>query len=104
MAKPFDWANQTSRFVLSLNSLPHNHDFLTSLYDKPFENVVGKGESAGNQHFLLLPQCFLSFLGKKKKKSVTFILSSANAFNLNQTKYLSFGKELIQTVNAIRKR
>ena len=26
-----------------------------------FENIVGKGENAGNQHFLLCPQCFLSF-------------------------------------------
>ena len=24
-----------------------------------FENIVGKGENAGNQHFLLYPQCFL---------------------------------------------
>ena len=23
---------------------------------KPFENIVGKGENAGNQHFLLFPQ------------------------------------------------
>ena len=26
---------------------------------KPFENSVGKGEIAGNQHFLLFPQSFL---------------------------------------------
>ena len=26
-----------------------------------FENIVGKGENAGNQHFLLFPQCFLVF-------------------------------------------
>ena len=25
----------------------------------PFENIVGIGENAGNQHFLLFPQCFL---------------------------------------------
>ena len=25
----------------------------------PFENIWGKGENAGNQHFLLFPQCFL---------------------------------------------
>ena len=31
----------------------------TTLTKKPFENTVGKGENAGNQHFLLLPQCFL---------------------------------------------
>ena len=24
-----------------------------------FENIVGKGENAGNQHFLLFLQCFL---------------------------------------------
>ena len=25
-----------------------------------FENTAGKGEIAGNKHFLLFPQCFLS--------------------------------------------
>ena len=32
------------------------------------ENIVGKGESAGNQHFLLFPQCFhkASFSGLLK--------------------------------------
>ena len=27
---------------------------------KPFENMVGKGENAGNQHFLHFPHCFQS--------------------------------------------
>ena len=27
----------------------------------PFGNIVGKGENAVNQHFLLLPQCFAPF-------------------------------------------
>ena len=26
---------------------------------KAFENIARKGENAGNQHFLLFPQCFL---------------------------------------------
>ena len=26
---------------------------------RAIENIVGKGENAGNQHFLLFPQCFL---------------------------------------------
>ena len=30
--------------------------------EKPFENIEGKGENAGNQHFLLFPQCFLPLL------------------------------------------
>ena len=32
-----------------------------ALYKKPFENIVGKGENAGNQHFLLSQQCFPPF-------------------------------------------
>ena len=35
--------------------------FLTTLGKTPFENIVGKGENAGNQHFLLFPRCFLPF-------------------------------------------
>ena len=30
----------------------------------PFENIVGKGDNAGNQHFLLFPQCFHPITGK----------------------------------------
>ena len=28
---------------------------------KAFEDIVGKGENAGNQHFLLFSKCFLSY-------------------------------------------
>ena len=31
---------------------------------RPFENIVGKGENTGNQHFLLFPQCFLPYRPK----------------------------------------
>ena len=34
---------------------------ITPLEKKAFENIVEKGENAGNQHFLLFPQCFLLF-------------------------------------------
>ena len=30
---------------------------IISIFDR-IENIVGKGENAGNQHFLLFPQCF----------------------------------------------
>ena len=46
--------------------------------EEDFENIVEKGENAGNQHFLLFPQCFLPFLPKKFNFSATFILLSAN--------------------------
>ena len=34
---------------------------LTTLMERLFENIVGKEENAGNQHFLLFPHCFLLF-------------------------------------------
>ena len=34
---------------------------LKTLRLKPVENIVGKGENAGNQHFLLFPQSFLRY-------------------------------------------
>ena len=34
---------------------------LSTLLKKPFENKVGRGENADNQHLLLFPQCFLPF-------------------------------------------
>ena len=46
---------------MAANPLPLNPDFLTTLEKKPFENIVGKEENAGNQHFLLFPHCFLTF-------------------------------------------
>ena len=33
----------------------------TTLYKKPFVNIVGKGENASYQPFLFFPQCFLPF-------------------------------------------
>ena len=67
---------------------------LTTLGKKPFEIIVGKGENAGNQHFLLFPQCFPPFPNQISFSLLTFILSSANASNSDQSKILSFGKRL----------
>ena len=53
---------------------------LTILRKKPFGNIVGKGENAGNQHFLLFPQCFLTFPNKNLNFLLTFILSPENSF------------------------
>ena len=38
---------------------------LTTLKKKSFKNIVGNGENAGNQHFLLFPQCFLLYQRQK---------------------------------------
>ena len=44
---------------------------MTSVYDR-VENIVGKRENAGYQHFLFFPQCFKrsSFLGSLKVETV----------------------------------
>ena len=56
-----------------------------TLKRKAFENIVGKEENAGNQHFLLSPQCFFILPKPNFNFLVTFILLSANAFNLDQS-------------------
>ena len=66
----------------SINFLPHNPSVMT-LYKNPFENILGKGENAGNQHFLFFQQCFLAFPKEISIILVTFILSSADVFNLD---------------------
>ena len=42
-------------------TLYHTISTLTTRRDKPVENIMGKGENAGKQHFLLFPQCFLPY-------------------------------------------
>ena len=65
----------------------------TSLNDPGEENIVGKGENVGNQHFLLLQECFLP-VPKQNAIFQSIILLSANAFILDQSKLLLCGKEL----------
>ena len=38
-----------------------NPDFFTTSRRNAFENIVGKRENAGKQHFLFFPQCFLPY-------------------------------------------
>ena len=42
--------------LLTARSLP-----LTTSQEIAFENIVGKEENAGFQHFLLFPDCYLPF-------------------------------------------
>ena len=71
-----------------------------TLTKKALENTVGNGENAGNQHFLLFPQCFLLYQREQLSFLAVFNFSYANGFNLVTTKTLSFGKgftELLTT-------
>ena len=76
--KPYDRIFIDAETVKQFNSLP-NDKFLdwpklkafaddkinVTWEQKLVENIVGKGENTGYQHFLLFPQCFqnVSFLG-----------------------------------------
>ena len=48
-----------------------------------FENIVGKGEDAANQHLLLFPQCFLIF---HRHVPILKQKSCANAFQSEHAK------------------
>ena len=62
---------------------------------------MGKGENASNQHFVLFPQCVLSF-PKQIQFLSHFILSSENPLNIDESKILSFiGKEFKSVSNEI---
>ena len=70
--------------VLCLAFFPFTHTFPSfhNIDEKDVENIVGKGENAGNQHFLLFLQCFLPFHGRIVSLYSEFDLSSANACKL----------------------
>ena len=60
--------------------------FPLPLGNKPFENTVGKGEFAGNEQFLLFPQCFFTHLDNFRPFSSNLKLSSAHSFSLEESK------------------
>ena len=49
----------------------------------PFEKIVGKGENAGNQHFLLFPYFFLLIPKRISAFKLHLFLSPTHAFNLD---------------------
>ena len=56
-----------SKFLLDFGSQSFSTQsrLLTTLKNMRFENIVGYGENAGNQHFLLFQQCFLLHQNEK---------------------------------------
>ena len=60
----------------------------TTLRKKTLENIVGKEENAGNQHFLPFPTVFSTLSKREIIIFATLNLSSANAFNLVTSKIL----------------
>ena len=91
-------ANAVQSKLLLFGKIPFTTQsrLLTTLKRRPSENVGKKGENAGNQHFSHFPQCFLPLAFQKLFSFFQpyLLCSSRNAFDLEQPKNFSFGKEL----------
>ena len=61
-----------------------------TLNQKAFENIVGEGENAGNQHFFHFPYCFYCI--RENIILIALNLLCANGFYLVTTKILLFAK------------
>ena len=78
------------QIFITLELFTNNTDFFMTLIHLTSKNIKGKGENAGNQHFLRFPQCFFSILSQTEIiTQATFILSSANALNLSSDRGLT---------------
>ena len=69
---------------------------LTTLNERPYENIVGKGENAGNQHFPM----FSTLSNTNCMFSVTYILSSANVLNLDQSIHFAVSNRVKKQIPA----
>ena len=77
------------KFVMYGTGIMDYWDILILYYTIPtFDNFVGKGENADNQHFFPFPTMFstLSITNFNSLVKIIIIMSSANAFSLNQFK------------------
>ena len=75
-------------------TLYHTIRLSTQLRKEAFENILGKGENAGYQHFLLFLKCFLPFPKQISNFSVASILLSESSLKLDWSKISLFGKKL----------
>ena len=64
------------------------------LHYKSLKKIVGEGEIARNEQFLLFPQCFLQVLKTFCHFHQISKLSSANSFSLEESKNLLLWKGL----------
>ena len=87
---------ECGRFEKNISSLFTTQSrLLTTLQKKACEIIVGKGENAGNQHFLLVPHNVFWPIKEKNHhfSNIKFVVCKCFQFSLGRI--LSFGKELI---------
>ena len=67
--------NSTNQPTIILKAVAHDKINVTEISKfvlKRVENIVGKGENAGYQHFLLLAQCFQVFFSMSLKVAIVW--------------------------------
>ena len=67
----------------------------------PLENIEGKVENAGNQHFLLFSQCFLLFPEQFLNFQSHLFCRLQMLRTLIQSRILVFGKELMHPLDPL---
>ena len=67
---------------------------IQTLKQRASENIVGKGENAGNQHFLLFPNCFLPYQRQKSLFKQDLICRLQMLSFWSGPKFCILGKEL----------
>ena len=74
-----------SKFSKSFDSFTTQCRLLTTLKKKPYEHIVGKGENAGSQYFLIFTQyVFYPFHKDFQYLSYIYFVVCNYAFNLDQ--------------------
>ena len=68
---------------------------LTTIRKESFENLLGKGENAGNQHFLLFPKGFPPFPRQISIYKSHLFCHLQRPLNFVKSWILSFGKGLM---------
>ena len=71
---------------------------LTHQEQTTFENIVGKGEIAHNEQFLLLPQCFLLYQISVSTFVHIFVVISLFVVELEESKIGVSGKGLMKKI------
>ena len=82
----------------SFNPLPHNPYFWRP-WERSLQKTLWEKEKMLVTSIFTFSHCFSTLHKSNFKISVTFILSSANAFDLDKPKVLSFGNELTRLLN-----
>ena len=94
------WTMYKSKILLFGKELTLYHT-ISTLRKRPFENIVGKGENAVNQHFLRFPQCFLPYQNRKLNfTNIWFVVCKCSELGPVQQK-LSSGTELMHHYDAV---